>query len=65
VYVTSGPGGEIPGEALRWERHVHRPGVYDLEIDTSATTPEAGAALIGGRLAGPPPEAFRRLAAQG
>src|SRR5215472_1564694 len=24
---------------LRWQRHVHEPGLYDLEIDTSAMTP--------------------------
>lgn len=62
-HVTSGPGGEIPEPVLRWQRHVHQPGIYDLEIDTSAVTPEAAAALIRDRLAGPPPAAFRRLAA--
>jgi chloramphenicol 3-O phosphotransferase len=62
-YVTSGPDGGIPAPVLRWQRHVHRPGVYDLEVDTSAVTPEAAAAIIRDRLAGPPPSAFRRLAA--
>jgi chloramphenicol 3-O phosphotransferase len=62
-YVTSDPAGEIPGPALRWQQHVHQPGVYDLEIDTSAVTPEAAAAMIRSRLDGPPPSAFRRLAA--
>jgi chloramphenicol 3-O phosphotransferase len=61
-YVTSGPDGEIPAPVLRWQHHVHRPGVYDLEIDTSAVSPEAAAAIIRDRLAGPPPAAFRRLA---
>lgn len=61
-YVTSGPGGEIPEPVLRWERHVHQPGSYDLEIDTSVITPETAAALIRERLSGPPPTAFRRLA---
>jgi chloramphenicol 3-O phosphotransferase len=64
-YLTSGPGGEIPGPVLRWQRHVHEPGVYDLEIDTSAVTPRDAAALIATRLAGPPPEAFRRIAGPG
>jgi chloramphenicol 3-O phosphotransferase len=61
-YATSGPGGEIPDPVLRWQHHVHQPGLYDLEIDTSAITPEAAAALIRERLDGPAPEAFRRLA---
>ena len=34
-----------------------------VEIDTSAVTPEAAAAMIKDRLAGPPPTALRRLAA--
>jgi chloramphenicol 3-O phosphotransferase len=62
-YVTSGPRGEVPEPVLRWQRHVHRPGVYDLEIDTSTVTPEAAAAMIRDRLAGPLPSAFRLLAA--
>ena len=61
-YLTSGPGGQVPEPVLRWQRHVHQPGIYDLEIDTSTMTPQAAAALIGGRLAGPPPTAFARLA---
>jgi chloramphenicol 3-O phosphotransferase len=61
-YETSGPCGEIPEPVLRWQRHVHQPGIYDLEIDTSAVTPEAAAALIQERLDGPAPSAFRRLA---
>jgi chloramphenicol 3-O phosphotransferase len=64
-YLMSGPGGDIPEPVLSWQRHVHQPGVYDLEIDTSAVTPEAAAELIRDRLAGPPPSAFRRLAAEG
>jgi chloramphenicol 3-O phosphotransferase len=62
-YVTSGPGGEIPEPVVRWHDAVHDPGIYDLEIDTSTTTPQEAAALIRARLDGPPPWAFRRLAA--
>ncbi|HSZ48826.1 MAG TPA: hypothetical protein VK823_26055 [Streptosporangiaceae bacterium] len=62
-YVTSGPGGEIPEPVRRWQRAVHEPGIYDLEIDTSAVTPEAAAAMIRRRLDGPAPQAFRQLAA--
>jgi chloramphenicol 3-O phosphotransferase len=65
VYAVSGPGGEIPEPVLRWQRQVHLPGSYDLEIDTSVVTPAAAAAMIRGRLAGPPPSAFARLAAGG
>jgi chloramphenicol 3-O phosphotransferase len=39
------------------------PGIYDLEIDTDAATPEAGAERIGAMLAAPPrPTAFEKLA---
>lgn len=61
-YVTSSPGGEVPEPVVRWQRHVHQPGIYDLEIDTSTMTPEAAAAMIRDRLNGPPPTAFPRLA---
>ena len=61
-YRTSGPGGEIPEPVRRWQREVHRPGVYDLEIDTSAVTSQTAAALIRERLDGPAPTAFRQLA---
>lgn len=54
-YETSGPGGEVPEPVLRWQRHVHQPGIYDLEIDTSVVTPAAAAALIRERLDGPEP----------
>jgi chloramphenicol 3-O phosphotransferase len=62
-YATSSPDGETPGPVLRWQHHVHQPGIYDLEVDTSTLTPEAAAATIRTRLAGPPPTAFRQLAA--
>jgi chloramphenicol 3-O phosphotransferase len=62
-YATSGPVGEVPEPVLRWQRYVHEPGVYDLEVDTSAVTPEAAASMIRDRLEGPAPRAFRQLAA--
>jgi chloramphenicol 3-O phosphotransferase len=61
-YRTSGPGGGIPEPVRRWQLEVHQPGIYDLEIDTSAVTPEIAAAMIRERLAGPAPTAFRELA---
>jgi chloramphenicol 3-O phosphotransferase len=63
-YRTSGPGGGIPEPVRRWQREVHRPGLYDLEIDTAAVTPEIAAAMIRERLDGPAPTAFRQLAGE-
>jgi chloramphenicol 3-O phosphotransferase len=63
-YVASAPGEAIPEPVLRWQEEVHVPGIYDLEVDTSEVTPQEAAALIRERLAGPPPSAFRRLAAE-
>jgi chloramphenicol 3-O phosphotransferase len=62
-YEMSGTRGEVPEPVLRWQRDVHLPGIYDLEIDTSTVTPEAAAAMIRDRFEGPPPSAFRLLAA--
>jgi chloramphenicol 3-O phosphotransferase len=61
-YVRSGPGGVIPAAVLRWERAVHDPGVYDLEVDTAARSPGECADAIRRRLDGGPPTAFAELA---
>ena len=45
-YVTSEPDGGVPDVVFRWERAVHDPGIYDLEVDTSTTSAEACAAAI-------------------
>jgi chloramphenicol 3-O phosphotransferase len=56
--------GSVPEPILRWQTDVHVPGIYDLEIDTSMTTPVAAATLIDQRLAaGEPGHAVRSLAA--
>lgn len=48
----------------RWQREVHTPGIYDLEVDTSVMSPGECAAAIRQRLdTGPPPTAIARLAA--
>ncbi len=53
----------IPAPVKRWERDVHIPGVYDVEVDTSLLSPKECAAVIRRRLDdGPAPSAFRRLA---
>ena len=61
-YVRSEPNGAIPDIVRRWERAVHDPGIYDLEVDTSTTSPAAGAEAILGRLRAGPPVAFAALA---
>lgn len=55
----------IPPPVLLWQQEVHKPGIYDLEVDTATLTPEACAEQIRQRLAdGPTPSAFPRLAAR-
>ena len=62
-YLTGSTTDPIPAPVLRWQRAVHIPGIYDLELDTSVLGPAEAAAAIRRRLEeGPPPSAFRRLA---
>ena len=59
----SAPGEPIPEPVLSFQREVHRPGLYDLELDTSRLSPDECADVIRRRLDdGPPPRAFRQLA---
>ncbi len=52
-----------PG-AERWQRAVHDPGIYDLEVDTSVLSPAQCTQAIRQRLdTGPAPTAMQRLAA--
>jgi chloramphenicol 3-O phosphotransferase len=60
-YETRGPRGDIPAAVLRWDRAVHEPGIYDLEVDTSTQSPEDCVRAIAARLR-EPPTAFRELA---
>jgi chloramphenicol 3-O phosphotransferase len=56
----------VPAPVRRWQVEVHRPGIYDLEIDTSTLSPEQSAALIRARLRdGPPGTAFFTAGASG
>jgi chloramphenicol 3-O phosphotransferase len=65
-YATTGPEGQVPDAVLRWQAETHRPGIYDLELDTSVQDPTECAALIRSRIEGPsPPFAFARLAESG
>ena len=53
----------VPPPVKRWQREVHIPGIYDVEVDTSVLSPEECAAVIRRHLDdGPAPSAFRRLA---
>ncbi len=62
-YVIGSPDDPFPEPVRRWQEEVHRPGVYDLEVDTSVLTPEECAAEIGRHLRdGPPGDAFVRIA---
>ena len=54
----------IPELVRIWDRKVHQPGIYDLEVDTSKLSSGACARLILGHIkTGPEPGAFMRLAA--
>jgi chloramphenicol 3-O phosphotransferase len=64
--ATCGLDDPVPEPVLRWQREVHLPGIYDLEVDTSVMTPARCASLIRRTLEEPPqPSAFRRLASEG
>lgn len=64
-YATSLPDGSVPEAVLRWQEEVHRPGRYDLEVDTSRLSPARCARAVLDRLRdGPPPTALAELAAR-
>lgn len=50
LYLGSTPDGDIPAPVLRFDKAVHAPGVYDLEVDTSVLSPGDCAATIRARL---------------
>jgi len=52
--------GAIPEPVKRWQHYVHRPGIYDLEVDTSLWSAKECANLIFQRLKNSPsPSAFQ------
>lgn len=64
-YATSTDDEPVAAPVLRWQRQVHLPGIYDLEVDTSALSREQCADAVRQRLADPsPPAAFWHLAAR-
>jgi chloramphenicol 3-O phosphotransferase len=53
----------VPAPIARWQREVHCPGIYDLEVDTSVQSAEECAVRILQHLEqGPPPCALQMLA---
>ena len=61
-YVVGTDDEPVPPPVLLWQEEVHKPGIYDLEIDTSLLTPEECADAIRARLSdGPPGAALQRL----
>ncbi len=62
-YAVSTPDDPLPAPVVLWQEEVHKHGVYDLDLDTSESSPEECAERIRIRLAqGPAGEAFRVLA---
>ncbi|MYB77724.1 MAG: chloramphenicol phosphotransferase [Chloroflexi bacterium] len=60
---TWSPNRGLDEHMRRWQREVHIPGIYDIEVDTAQRTPQECADKIRQHLeGGPVPTAFKRLA---
>ncbi|GES44451.1 chloramphenicol phosphotransferase [Rhizobium dioscoreae] len=66
TYVKVEAGMTVPAPVIAWQEQVHRPGIYDLEVDTSVKSPKACAEQIRQLLAEdlPHPTAFERIASR-
>jgi chloramphenicol 3-O phosphotransferase len=65
AYVVGSSEDPVPWPVRLWQEEVHKPGLYDLELDTSMLGPDECAAAIRRRLdEGPPGAAFAELARQ-
>lgn len=62
-YVRGTPDEPFPAPVRRYQEEVHRPGIYDVELDTSVLSPEACSEAIRARLAEGPGEALERILA--
>ena len=61
-YVVGTDDEPVPPAVSLWQEEVHKPGIYDMEFDTSLLSPLECTEQIRRRLAeGPPGSAFRRL----
>lgn len=64
TYVVGTADDPVPAPVRLWQDAVHRPGIYDLDVDTSQLSPQACAEAIRAHLRdGKPAIAFARLAA--
>ncbi len=65
TYVKGSADDPVPSPVLLWQREVHIPGAYDLEVDTATLSPVECAEAIRRRLEGGvgPLTAFQRIAA--
>ncbi|UCH43826.1 MAG: hypothetical protein JSW16_04630 [Dehalococcoidales bacterium] len=62
-YVVGTDDDPVPLPVVLWQEEVHKPGIYDLEVDTSLLSPQECAEEIRQRLVeGLPGTAFQRLA---
>lgn len=62
-YLAADASEPVPDPILRWQREVHIPRIYDLEVDTSLLSPKECAEAIRQRLGdGRPPTAIDQLA---
>lgn len=46
LYLTGSDQDPVPVPVMAWQREVHSPGIYDLEVDSSSTTPHECAVII-------------------
>ena len=61
-YVVGTDDKPVPPPVVLWQEEAHKPGIYDLEVDTSLLSPQDCAEEIRQRLAeGPPGTAFQQL----
>lgn len=62
-YIVGTNDEPVPLPVVLWQEEVHKPGIYDLEVDTSLLSPDDCAKEIRQRLMeGPPGTAFQQLA---
>jgi len=62
-YIVGTDNESVPPPVALWQEEVHKPGIYDLEVDTSLLSPQDCAKEIRQRLmGGQPGTAFQQLA---
>ncbi len=62
IYLSTALDGTIPAPVVCWQEAVHDPGVYDLEVDTSSSSPGECADRILRHIGENAPFAFARIA---